>query len=418
MLSHACRMVGAATFTILLASPVLAQSSKVDVTLSGEVRVRSELDARTSGESTDHATLIRTRLGAMAVPSPDVRLFFQVSDSRAFGEESSTLTDASADRLDMHQAWLAWTPSTDLTVKVGRQELAFADERLVGTVGWANVTRAFDGVRVDLQQGSWEVSGFAMLLDEQAALLAVGLDPRANATDTADRSLYGLWAASANLEIFALGEANATDGADRTDIDRYTLGGRARGALGPVAFDATAAVQTGRQSQVGAGRQDIGAHMVSASAAYQLTGPVKGSLGIQADLLSGDASPLDDSFGGFNTLYATNHKFYGFMDLFLSHPAQTGGLGFVDLMVRGVLRPNVWTIRADVHQLRLAEDNAAGERTIGQEVDLTASRKLADGLALQAGYSVFFPSEAAEVAPVNLGGDTLHWAYLQLRAWF
>lgn len=354
----------------------------------------------------------------MATPSAEVRLFFQVSDSRAFGEESNTLTDATADRLDMHQAWLAWTPEDDLTIKVGRQELAFADERLVGTVGWANVTRAFDGIRADLKQGTWMFSGFAMLLDEQAALLAVGLDPRANATDTADRSLYGLWAESAHLEIFALGEANAEDGPDRTDIDRYTFGSRARGQVGRVSVEATAAVQLGKQSQVGPGRQDIRAYLGSASASYQLTGPVKGSLGVQADLLSGDENPLDDTFSSFNTLYATNHKFYGFMDLFVNHPTQTGGLGLVDLMVRGVLRPNVWTLRADVHQLRLAKDNSAGDRTIGHELDITASRELADGLALQAGYSVFSPSDAAEAAPINLGGDTLHWGYVQLRAWF
>jgi hypothetical protein len=413
------RIAGAVVFlTIALATSLEAQAGKVDVTLSGEVRVRSELDARTAGDGSDHATLIRTRLGAMAVPSPEVSVFFQVSDSRAFGEESNTLTDATADRLDLHQAWLAWTPQSNLTVKVGRQELALGDERLVGTVGWANVTRAFDGIRANLVSGGWTLSGFAMLLDEQAALLATGLDPRNNAGSTADRALYGLWATSGAVDVFALSDINATDGPDRMDIDRYTFGARGHRQVGSIALEATAALQIGEQTQPGISRQDISAYMGSASANYVLGGATRGRVGVQADYLSGDQTPLDDSFGSFNTLYATNHKFYGFMDLFLNLPGQTGDLGLVDLMVRGVLQPNVWTVRVDLHQLMLAEDNAAGDRTIGHELDITASRALAKGLVFQAGYSMFAPSDAGEIAPINLSNDTLHWAYLQLRAWF
>ncbi len=106
------------------------------------------------------------------------------------------------------------------------------------------------------------------------------------------------------------------------------------------------------------------------------------------------------------------------MDLFLNLPRQTGDLGLVDVMLRSVLKPDVWTVRADLHRFSLAEENAAGEKTIGYELDLTASRTLAGGLGFQAGYSLFSPSEAGEIAPVNLGEDTLHWAYVQLFARF
>jgi Alginate export len=211
---------------------------------------------------------------------------------------------------------------------------------------------------------------------------------------------------------------NAPDGAGRSDIDRYTLGGRGRWRLGHVALEASAAYQVGNQTQVGIPRQDIEAYFASASAAYVLTGPLRGQLGIQADYLSGDQTPLDGSFGGFNTLYATNHKFYGFMDLFLNLPRQTGDLGLVDVMLRGVLRPDVWTVKADLHRFSLAEENAAFDRTIGHELDLTASRTLAGGLGLQVGYSVFSPSDAGEIAPIGLGEDILQWAYVQLLAKF
>jgi len=416
------RFGAAACLLLVTAVPMFGQTVKVDkaeLTFSGEVRVRSELDARTSGAGTDHATLLRTRLGALAKPSEQVSVFIQLSDSRVFGEESNTLTDATADRFDVHQAWLAWTPQSNLTLTVGRQELKFADERLVGSVNWTNVSRAFDGARLNLRTGGWSLDGFAMSLDEQAALLATGLNPRVNADSTAaDRSLFGLWASNEHFDLFALGDMNATDGAGRDEIDRYTLGGSGRGQFGNVALQATAAYQVGDQMQTGIPRQDIEAYFASAAANYLLTGSLRGQFGIQADYLSGDQTPLDDTFGGFNTLYATNHKFYGFMDLFLNLPRQTGDLGLVDVMLRTVLRPDVWNVRADLHRCSLAEENAAGETTLGYEFDLTASRTLAGGLGFQAGYSLFSPSEAGEIAPVNLGEDTLHWAYVQLFARF
>jgi len=412
----------AACLLLLTSAPILAQTvkvDKVDVTLSGEVRVRSELDARTSDSGTDHATLLRTRLGALAKPSEQVSVFIQLSDSRVFGEEANTLTDATADRLDVHQAWLAWNPQPNLTLTVGRQELAFADERLVGAVNWTNVSRAFDGARLNVRSGEWTLDGFAMSLDEQAALLATGLDPRVNADSTAsDRSLFGLWAATGHFELFALGDMNATDGPDRSDIDRYTIGGRARTQHGNVALQATGAYQVGDQTQTGIPRQDLQAFFGSAAANYLLTGSLRGQIGVQADYLSGDESPLDDTFGGFNTLYATNHKFYGFMDLFLDLPRQTGDLGLVDVMFRAMIRPNVWTIKADLHHFSLAEKNPAGDKAIGVELDLTASGKLIGGLGIQAGYSLFSPSAAAKVSPIGLREDTLHWAYVQLFARF
>ncbi len=55
------RQAEAAVCMLLAATASLSgQTEKVDIMLSGEVRVRSELDARTSAAGTNHATLLRT----------------------------------------------------------------------------------------------------------------------------------------------------------------------------------------------------------------------------------------------------------------------------------------------------------------------------------------------------------------------
>lgn len=411
MTPAAIRAPLACALLALAASPVLAQPEDVRVDLVGEVRVRSELDDRTPEAGADHATLLRTRLGAEIALGSEAGGFVQLSDSRVFGEEESTLTDASADRLDLHQAYLDWRPVENARVRAGRQELAFADERLVGPVGWANVTRAFDGVRATLEAGDWTVDGFAAVLDEGAAVLAIGLDPRRNESEDDDRSVFGAWASSPYVDLFVIGDRNAVEG-DRTDIDRVTVGGYLRGSRGPLRGRLTAAWQTGEQTSAGSDRQDVEAYLVSGRVDAELGGPIRPSVGAQLDVVSGDDDPADDTFGAFSTLYATNHAFYGFMDFFLDVSGQTGGRGLVDLIARGSVRAGEWRLAADLHRLWLQEERADGERTIGTELDVTAGRTVVEGFAVQAGYSVFDPADGAAGAPVVLGDDTLQWAYL------
>jgi len=49
------------------------------------------------------------------------------------------------------------------------------------------------------------------------------------------------------------------------------------------------------------------------------------------DYLSGDDGEDETKYKVFNTLYATNHKFYGFMDYFLNLPVHTYGKGLMDM---------------------------------------------------------------------------------------
>ena len=55
---------------------------------------------------------------------------------------------------------------------------------------------------------------------------------------------------------------------------------------------------------------------------------------VGVEYLSGDDDPTDGTYKVFDTLYATNHKFYGFMDYFLNIPVHTFGLGLRDVHAR------------------------------------------------------------------------------------
>ncbi len=50
--------------------------------------------------------------------------------------------------------------NTKFTVRVGRQELLFGEQRLVSPLPWGNSLRTFEGVSGELKVGTWKVTGF------------------------------------------------------------------------------------------------------------------------------------------------------------------------------------------------------------------------------------------------------------------
>ena len=73
----------------------------------------------------------------------------------------------SGDAIDFHQAYLELDDlfSKSISVRLGRQELAYGSQRLVGTVEWSNVGRSFDAVKIRYGEES-TVDVFNAKLDE------------------------------------------------------------------------------------------------------------------------------------------------------------------------------------------------------------------------------------------------------------
>ena len=115
--------------------------------ISAEIRPRFNIDNRDFNSNTkSHSyTEMRSRLGADFNAFENLNMFVQVQDSRIWGTEPSTLTNTS--NVDLHQAYFQLSDffKLPLDLKVGRMEVKYGPERLIGAVGWSNVGRSFDG---------------------------------------------------------------------------------------------------------------------------------------------------------------------------------------------------------------------------------------------------------------------------------
>jgi hypothetical protein len=377
------------------------------VTLSGEIRLRGEWDGRTAEAGDDAATLSRVRLGVLAQVRPWLSAFAQVQDSRAWGTETNTSTDATADQLDLHQGFVSLT-ALGVTARLGRQELALGDERLVGSPDWSNTGRSFDGaVLTHPFDDRGELRLFWLNVAERDALQPGGVDPQLNEGNDADGwfmgGFYGRRLGGTRVEVMLLHDRNAA-----TD-ESFTAHGRVLGRVGDVLYDGSGAYQFGENRR---------AWLVSGKLGLAIG---RGSIAAQLDVLSGDADTLDATRRAFATLYPTAHGFHGYMDYFVAFPAQTRQAGLIDAMARlAVPVPQPWSLRADVHYFALARA-LGGERALGIETDVILSRALVPGALAEVGAAVFAPQDLiATVIPAFALGtdDPTYWAYAMLTVRF
>ena len=395
-------------FLLIFMTPAasLAQEKSSDdyprFKFGGQFRLRSEADGRIVGENPDFVTLSRIRVGVSGYLEDWIGTYIQIQDSRAWGTSLNTLTDASADAFDFHQAYIVLGKEDKVFTRLGRQEVTLADERLVGPVGWSNTGRSFDGVRVLGNGGSIKWNAFALNIVERDSLLAIGPNPQFNQGQFDDGWLIGGFAntnvGSMVAELTLLYDVNATT--DKSATANLRLHGKA----GLFVYEAAGAYQGGpdRSAFFGSGMAGVA--------------PGRWTIAAQLDYLSGDDDPTAGKTKAFNTLYATNHKFYGFMDYFLSIPQQLDEAGLVDAILRAAFQATPTTvIRLDLHRFSTAEERI-GETALGTELDLIGGWRMHKYARLDGGGGIFAPEPLiTRLLPAFTGGDdTTWWAYVQL----
>ena len=392
---HRWALVG--SMLALLAPPARAQ----EVSFHGQVRPRYEFRDPVGG-GTDEFTSMRVRAALSAALEDGLTVFIQVQDVRLWGSEGSTLGDFSADNFDLHQGYLRYEGQELewLTATLGRMETAFGGQRLVGTVGWTQQGRSFDGIRLDAAGDRASV-----------ALVAYTLQDATSAAHDSDAELYGAYGTLRGVGPGALDAYLLWDrGEGVAETSQKTLGAR-YAFTGSVTGRFEGSLQTGSRSGTA-----VSAYMLGARLGTDFGGgPITGTLWY--DYLSGDSDPDDNEAGAFSTLYATNHKFYGFADLFLDIPTHTGQRGLQDMAVKLVWAPNATTsLGVDLHSFSAAEQGSLSTSHFANEVDVTLSHRYTPHLGATVGASFVFEDDA--LAEIGRLSERMTWFYVMFDASF
>jgi len=369
---------------LLGALPWLSGVAFAAPTVEPLAQVRPRIEVRTnSGVPTVSQ---RTRLGAV-LSAESVAATVVIQDVRTWGEETNTLLDFTADQIDLRIGFLAWNPYEWLTLTAGRQELSLHEQRLIGAVGWAQPGRAFDGVLASAD-GDWSADVGAVVLASSNA-----------ATSDTDGFLgilrLGHTFDAGQFDLLYLPLADEA----RSRLS-HTAGVYAKGKAGTLHGRAEAYVQVGQRDDA-----PERAFLVGLSGAWEPEADGSPRVGLWYDYLSGDGDDNDGISTAFDTLFATNHKFYGLIDVMtFSEGGLADDQGLQDGAVKLAISPVAGTrLHLDGH---LFFASTAGSAVLGQEVDLTVRSRLNDSLVLTAGAAVLArPSMAAA-----------GWSFLQLDA--
>ena len=321
---------------------------------------------------------------------------FAIQDVRVWGDEAH-LQDVPSQAL--HEAWAQLRMNSSFSVRIGRQELVYDDHRLLGNVNWTQQARSHDAVVFRFRNNSLTMDfGSAYNNDSEK-------NARATYRVKNYRTLAYLWLKwasrkSIHISLYAIHETFVDQGLEATNTkNRLTLGPHLFWNVGLFQLYATGFLQTGKTAD----NRDILAYFGALQVKRQW-GALGTHLGIE--YLSGQDKTNTNRFTVFNTLYATNHKFYGTMDYFLNIPKDTRYGGLIDTYLK--LQYDVTSkskISIDTHYFRLASDvilpfyptNSTPveiKSDLGVEIDLALKIKVQDNVQVLAGYSQMFGTDS------------------------
>jgi hypothetical protein len=419
---------------VAIAVPV---SADTELKFSGQIRLREEVDKRDFDTAVTYRNWadLRTRVGLEAIVDGNTHAFVQLQDSRRMGgydqfghRTSGQLNDGK--NVDVHQAYFEVDRLLvdGLGFKAGRFEMNFGNQRVFGAVGWSNVGRVWEGGMGWYDHEKFKITAFGLKAIEVNDIYY-----------NADFDIGGLYATckSTNLDVFWFYEYDAdTNGyyINVNRLDRLNAGAYFKRNYPDykLDFEFNGVYQWGQEprglynpfTQQPRDRIDIAAYMLAFEAGLSFDAPVKGRIAAGIDYTTGDDDAGDDENTAYNNLYATAHKFNGFMDYF-TDGAKAGrpyaAAGLVDFMVRADFDPSEdWKAKLDLHffstnkdYMFIADDGSVvTSNKAGIELDATIATTIIPGLHLQGGASIFMADDDfTEAATGVTNADPGLWFY-------
>ena len=332
-----------------------------------------------------------------------------LQDARIWGEDQWKSDNMG---IGLYEGWGKYNFNENLSIQVGRQEIAYDDARLFANGDWRTYGEVHDAARLKFSKdGFTAIMGYSINNNTSAELDAfkTSYDLRTSQY----KNMTHLWLNKKlmdnklNISLIAVYDGHQkADGMDEegnvisytTDIlYRTTVGPYIKYTLGDIGIEGAYYYQTGTDSK----EKTINANF------YNVMGSVKALKGLTIfvgyDHYSGtnyDPANTSSENNTFNTLTGPGHKYLGYMDYF-GIPSKHGA-GINDLIFRLEYGFNKKKnkIQATYHNFQLDQAFLASgtevDVALGSEIDLVLVHKFSKEVVLKAGYSFMMPTESME----------------------
>ena len=376
------------------------------------LRVRGEFRQRVEGFDSfaftpgrdDTYSLSRVRLNATVTPSASFSVQAQVQDARVAKKDVGPTAAPFRGPFDLRLAFADIGSATaPVAARIGRQELAFGEQRLLGHLNWTNTARSWDAARLILRSAAFQVDLFGASLVRS---LPDGFDKSGNGN-----RLFGAYGSATRVIplgtvepfVFVRRDDNLRSEAGVSDtLNQTTVGVRVAGKL-PLRLD--------YNSDLALQRGSLGSDSVRAWAGHwmireSLPGAANIKLISEYNYATGDRNPSDGIRQTFDQLYPTGHDKLGLADQVGWKNVHHIREGFEFTPFTGTplsINYHSWWL-ADAADALYAASGAALARLapltspgadaapahVGQEIDIQITKSLTPQLAVAGGYAHMF----------------------------
>ena len=433
--------------------------AKAQLTVTGQIRPRTELregqgTLQKAGDDSALFTSQRTRLN-VGYTGYRFKAFMALQDVRVWGQDQSSInrtTTEANNGILLHEAWTeimindTISKFQNISLKIGRQEIAYDDQKVLGGLDWLQQARRHDAIVFKFANKGWIFdlgAAFNQNKELNATTIYNGIPTAYGAGTNGIGTMYKSFQYLYLGKKFFFGDlsflffkddfnkyTNVTSGTPAVTTKVFGQGVWSRNTTGvyynvnltrKINFTGSYYHQFGDDKD---GRT-LSADLASITSTVQLGRKLFVGPGI--DYLSGTdgtkAVTATSESNLFDPLYGTPHKFWGAMDYFYAANG-FGKQGLLNYFLKAKYnaKDNL-TFFADIHCFESANtlSNGAGgtlNSYLGTEVDLKMSYNFTKMINLEAGYSFMQATNSmasAAVKNVTSADLTPQFAYVMLK---
>ena len=413
-------------FLVVFTFSLIVNAAYSQLILKGELRPRSEYrhgykSLIYTGQTGALFTEQRSRL-SLKYSTEKYKVGMSIQDIRVWGSQSQL---SKTDWLSsFHEAWGEYNFTQKFSIKLGRQEVVYDDDRIFGAVNWTQQGRSHDLIILKFSDSTITVDGGIAYNQNSESNVGTAYKVANNY-----KEMQFLWV-NKKLSQFNASFLIVNHGVQSTVSNTGTRYSQTLGPyIGFIKNKLSASLRTYYQTGTdGATKRDIAAYYAGVDVSYNVNSKL--SIGVGSEILSGQSQTdtlkaYVDVNHAFNPLYGSAHKFNGFMDYFYAgNHINSVGLG--DFYFKAKYNMKKGWIGLDVHQFISGADVVdkkilaqlskykALNSTLGTEIDLSIEWNITKDVSVMTGYSQMFGTKTLVEIKGGSYSRINNWAYLMM----
>lgn len=364
----------------------------------------------------------RSRIGMVYSKNEKLKIGLTTQVVTTWGNDPQVQT--TANDISVYEAWAQLYFNAKWNLKIGRQVFSYDDERILGTLDWNNAGRKHDAALLEFKKEKLKANAAFAFNQNTERVTGTFYD---NSQSQPYKAMEFLWMKYDFSKVFSASaifmNLDIQNRIDSSVAHLQTFGGNLFYKKDKVNLMATYYYQSGNNPLKNTASIKTSAWMAAVKADYNFSKKV--GVGIGSDYLTGrDMNAQSARVTSFNTLYGTQHKFYGLMDYFYSASAHDN-VGLWDSYLNFYANPSErFSGQVSLHHFEapatiISYSGSKAQSSLGNEADISISYSVMKDVKLSGGYSEMFTSTSMKYVKNVLPSQTMkslqNWIWISVN---